>query len=276
MYVSKKLLQSTPSNGDVEFLRMFTLRMHALREFGFHPSHVLVTNLFHHAYKPGTSHYDEDVSVVLGTIAALPWETNTMSLHYRTFLECLRRHWVKLVEVVLCRVSVCSSQLSDVLKCVFSATAMFGSTNEDIPDKTGRKGTTRNKNKLTESSELYGKSNSVVRDKKIAQDMLIEKVVANLYLAYALVNHADNLRQDSPFQFEKRLVASRKTSPKIVNLKIMNLKKTEPNEQQRRLYETAVTLACRSFAVKNFTYGQLEMINSHDFNFIEFMQRSLK
>ncbi|XP_028406963.1 uncharacterized protein LOC114529377 isoform X2 [Dendronephthya gigantea] len=274
VYVSQKLLQCTPSTGDVEFLRMFTLRMHTLREFGFHPSHVLVTNLFHHAYKPGGRNYDEDISIVLGTISALPWKSNSMSLHYRTFLECLRRHWVKLVEIVLCRVSASSIELSDALKCVCSATAMFGSTDDDCSDKTSRKGTARNK-KSTESSEHSGKSNSVAQNKKIVQDMLIEKVVANLYLAYVLVSHADSLKQDTAS--EKRVVASRKTSPKLVNLKIIMGKWRFPTEQQQRLYETAVTLACRSFAVKNFTYSQLDMINSsHDYNFIEFMQRSLK
>jgi hypothetical protein len=285
-------MQSTPSTGDVDFMKMFTARMIGLCEFGFHPPHALVMNLFNHSWKPGANQCDDSISVAIKTVVASSWKQNGANIHRRTFLECLRRHWVKLCEVVLCRVSVSAPQLSHALECMFTATNMIGTTCEDFNVKPGKKTAGRNNKKSTQNVEIGKKPSNVAQNTKLVQGMLIEKVVANLYLAYVLVSHANSLTPspNGPAvpESDKRIAQQllfgrfgrRSIHQRIVATAVEGMSKkssTSLSEQQQNLYETAITLASRAFAVKNFTCRQLQMENfNYDYNFMEFMQRGLK
>ncbi len=285
-------MQSTPSTSDVEFMKMFIVRMIGLCEFGFHPPYALVMNLFHHSYKSDANQFDDD-SIVMRTIVGSPWKQNGVSVHRRTFLECLRRHWVKLCETVLCRVN--GPQLSHVLECMFTATDMIGTTSEDF--NPGKKVTGCSNKKSTRNVETAGKkTSSVLRNTKLIQAMLIEKVVANIYLAYVLVNHANNLKITSS-DAQPRTESDKQSSPKrkgvvgflkgsylymdrklpVRGHSITAPKAGKSTEQQQSLCETAIIFACRAFAVRNFAYHQMQVDSfNNDFNFVEFMQRSLK
>lgn len=260
---------------------MFTVRMIGLCEFGFHPPYALVMNLFHHSYKLAANKLDDDVTVVMRTIVASPWKQSVSSIHRRIFLECLRRHWVKLCEVVLCSVSLNAPQLSRILDCMFTATHVIGTTCQDFSVKLGKKQPARECKKFGQHVESK-KSSNVLRTNKLVEGMLVEKVVANIYLAHVLVTHADSLKIDSindsekqNSQRSKKGLGYRGSLRRVVTAE--QIKKERLSEQQESLYETAITLASRAFAVKNFTCHQLQMENfNYDYNFLEFMQRSLK
>ena len=271
VFVSDKLMKLTPSTGDVEFLKMFTVRLIGLCEFGFHPPHALAMNLFHHTYK--ANQFDDGFSVATKTIASSKLRYNDVNVHRRMFEECLRRHWVKLCEVVLCEVSVNASQSNHALECLFTAANMIGTTGE--PEK---KVSLQNKKS---TANIGQKSSSLSRLNKLSQCMLIEKVVANLYLAYAVVCYADSLTCTTDKQ---SLIESKKLEslglPSICNrtrgfptFEETKKASAQLTEQQKSLYQSAITLASRAFAVKNFKCVHLKI---DDYNFAEFMQRSLK
>ena len=274
-------MQSTPSAGDVEFLKMFSARMMDLCESGFHPPHALVMNLFQHSYKPDAKEFEDGIGAAIRAIVVSPWKPNGVGVHRRTLLECLRRHWVKLCEVVLCRVSENAPHLSHVLECLFTVTNMIGTTCEDVNIRMTRS----NKMFSENATNSDRKQPNLSRNQKLIQSMLIEKVVANIYLAYVLVAKANSLtpeptesdKQSSP----KKKTASPSTRRYIIHqrhvLKTDEEKKAKPTltERQNRLYETAITLASRAFAVKNFKCNPLER-HDYDYNFVEFMGQSLK
>ena len=230
-------------------------------------------NLFHHTYKPNANQFDDGFSVAMKAIASSKLRFNDANVHRRTFEECLRRHWVKLCEVVLCQVSVNASQTSHTLECLFTAANMIGTTGE--PEK---KASGQNK-KLT--GNIGQKASSLSRFNKLSQCMLVEKVVANLYLAYALVSYADSLTSTTDKQ---SLIESKKLEslglPVIRNrtrgfptFEETKKSSAQLTEQQKSLYQSAITLASRALAVKNFQCVQFKV---DDYNFVEFMQRSLK
>lgn len=226
------------------------------------------------------------------TIVASPPKPNGLGIHRRVFLESQRRHAVKLCEIVLCQVSLDRAQLSHALECLFTATDTIGSTAEGFDIKLEKKATLRVSKKSGQTADNPGKKPTrSVQNTRLAQSMLTEKVIANLYLAYVLVSYANSLTPDvqpdakSEKQIEplskilhearRRFVqyryryAAAKEQEKKAN--------TTLTEQQHRLYETAITLACRAFAVRNFKCQELQIDGVyHEYDFTEFMQRSLK
>ena len=293
--VSQKLMQSSPSTGDVEFLKTFTGRMIGLCESGFHPPHALVMNLFHHTYKPGASQSDDGLSVAMRTIVASAPKPNGLGIHRRVFLECQRRHALKLSEIVLCRVSLDRRQLSHALECLFTATDTIGSTAEGFDIKLEKKATLRASKKSGQTGDNpVKKPTRSVQNTRLAQSMLTEKVIANLYLAYVLVSHANSLTPDvqPDAKSEKQIEAlSKILSPmqesrrRFLQYRYRNAAAKEQEkrtnttltDQQHVLYETAINLACRAFAVRNFKCQELQIDSvNHEYDFTEFMQRNLK
>lgn len=279
---------------------MFTIRTIGLCESGFHSPHALVMNLFQHSYTAGARQSDDGVSVAMRTIVASPpGKPNGLGINRRIFLECQRRHAVKLCEVVLCRVSLSRPQLNHALECLFTATDTVGSTAEGFDIKLEKKATLRAASKKSSQNpdNPARKPTRSVQNTRLAQGMLIEKVVANLYLAHALVSYANSLTPEvkADVKSEKQADASSKAhgssniqeTLRLRNAlfryrhavaKVQDKKANAPlTEQQHRLYETAITLACRAFAVRNFKCHELQIDGFHnEYDFTEFMQRSLK
>ena len=250
VYISQKILNCTPSSGDFDFLRMITFRMMSLCEFGFPPPYVLVLNLFEHSWKPELTEVDEkaeeSVDITLKAIVASSWrQRNGGRIHRRFFLESLRRHWVKLCEVVLYRVNVDQQRLNAVLRCVCSATHMIGST--------------------TGENDWDVTDERTSRHKQFVQSMIMEKTMASNYLALALAKRADDLAK-TPLERLGVIVVSEPTKNA----------KAPFNKQQLLLYHTAIDIATRVFAVKNVTLHKLNPEwPVEDYNFLEFLQRSL-
>jgi hypothetical protein len=271
-------MQLTPSTGDVEFMKTFTVRLIGLCEFGFQPPYAVVMNLFQHSYV--AHQFDEGLSVAIRTIVLSTWKQNGVSVYRRTFEECLRRHWVKLCEIVLCQVSGNTPQLRQLVECLFTATNMIGKTCDDFNSKPEKKASLRNKKSTPLNPESAGKR-TAARNLKLTQGMLIEKVVANLYLAYALVSYAGTLNATTDKQSERKkdglaeIAHGTPRRARSVADAVATLERL--TEQQKNLYEAAITFVSRAFAVKNFTSIPHTVESyTYDYNFIEFMQRSLK
>lgn len=267
--MSKKLGENQPSQADINFLKMFVNRMMNLTEYGFQPPYALIMNFFRHSYKfDGDS---DSIGFAMRAISGPLHVANNLSTRKRFCLECERRHWVKLCEVVFLSVCENSYLVNQLLECMYSAEIMAGIGPEDkranFVDKRGKKD--------IKEAKRQGKN--------VAESMLCEKFFANIYLAHVITHYAESLREEEEKSEETKSLASRKLPhPNTFHETAVRSEKTKEmklNEQQQRLYEFALIIACRAFAVKNYLYYQHTIsYGYHDFSysFIEFMDRSLK
>lgn len=266
----------------MEFLRKMTLRVIGLCSSGrgFLPPYTLVTALFNHSYvtQPTGKVNDEGedvLAVALETIETSPGRPFGANIQKRMFFESCRRHWVKLAETVTHTTTQCHDHLNQVLKGLFSAVTMIGSSVHDV-DVTMTSQPASSSKKPSDSDQKL----------KFIQQMIPEKVVATLYLAHSLVQQADKVRLNEPGTKEKSLgtVLSGPSKSERKNYELllvqgrkMLVKEQPVSDQRRLLYETAIRVCTHAYAVKNRAFHELQLQScTIEYNFPEFLQRNLR
>ena len=277
-------MKATVSKLDTVFLFKMTYRMSglsgvAVQPHGFVPPYAAVMVLFNHLYKPTpagkvSAECVDAPTASLKAIESSPHQSSA-SIQKRMFFESCRRHWVKLVEIVISAVVNRGDHLKQVAQSVYFSTNMIGSPSDHVS--------------VTRTTRTTRSTTVSFADQKAAliEHMIPEKVVAAFYLSHALGERAEKIRLNeqpsTPTKAVSSIIVSTGRSERkpyetlMVNGRKVLVKELPISDERRLLYETSIKVGTYGYAVKNNAFRRLKLESySVEYNFPEFLQRNLR